>query len=1486
MSEWHVLDLGGDPTPGDPGRVRELAGRLRHQTTLIDHNVGRLRTAANGSGELHMEGDYAPKFREALAELPGELAKLGKAYQGCEGALSAYAECLEGAKAKAGTALRQGNEAFDRHEGALRELRALLPPDRQATFTTGLGPNNSLVEAAIADLDEGAKTQARAAALRARNAEGDRERARRLAQEAARLRGDGENRCAKDIRDALNRSGIKDKPWWKKAWDTVSKPFRSWDDFVNLCRTVALVAGVVALFISGPIGLALVAIALVAGAIIFADTLSKFARGEAGLGSLALDALGLIPGARGVLSVARLGRGALVMARGIGPASRALGGTLRNAGVRIAGGARAALKNTRQFARDFKCRFTELDPIDMASGEMILRQTDFTLPGLLDFALDRTYLSSYRVGRWFGPSWSSTVDQRLEVDPDGVCMVAPDGVLLAFPHPNDGETVVASEGPRFRLSRTDSGGYMVLDPETGRTSHFARLLGGPGLLPLAAITDRNGNRVEFSYGPDGVLTEIEHSGGYRLLVDTWDGLITGFRLRRPDSAALALISYAYDGRANLTEIINSSGTPLRFDYDTDGRMVQWTDRNGSEYRYTYDTLGRCIRTTGSAGCLNGTIRYEDGVTVETNSLGHDKTYHFNTSRQVERIVDPLGGVTTMTWDRYDRQLSTTDPLGRTTRQVRDDDGNVTAIILPDGSRFTAAYNALGLPVIVTDPDGAAWQYTYDSHGNLLTVTDPMGAVTSYTYDGRGHITSATDALGGVHRVESNPAGLPIAVTDPLAATTYYGYDAAGRVITITDPAGGVSRLSWTIEGKLASRTRPDTQAEHWSYDGEGNLVQYTDSLGQVTRSEIGHFDLLTARVDPDGSHLKFGYDTELRLAAVTNPQGLVWRYEYDPAGNLIRETDFNGRELHYAQDAAGQLIVRTNGAGQTITFVRDLLGNVRERQSAGSVATFDYDGAGRLLRTANADAEITFTRDALGRILAETCNGRTITSSFDKLGRRVRRSTPSGAESVWEYDGCGQPIALHTAGQTIRFGYDNAGREVERRLGDNVMLTQTWDTSHRLLSQALTAATRDPAAPRPAGEQQSMIQRRDYQYRADGYLTGIVDQLSGPRAFNLDPAGRVTAVQGQGWTERYAYDSAGNIISATWPTDDTETIGERVYAGTLIRRAGNVRYQHDAQGRVIMHQRKRLTAKPLTWHYTWDADDRLTDVTTPDGQRWCYRYDPLGRRVAKQRIEGDRVAEQVEFTWDGVVLAEQTQSTGKVTTWDWEPDSFRPVTQTERTALSDAPQRWIDEQFYSIITDLIGTPSELVDPHGTIAWHSRTTLLGTLLSSSATTAHIPLRFPGQYHDPETGLNYNYHRYYDPATGRYNTADPLGLTPSPNPHTYVQNPTRLVDPLGLMSCVVDAVISETIAARGNITSVHSLNANQALAAAERWLGPGYREMGKPGSGVYRNSEGTRQFRMDNNSLLGNHAPHVPHVHLETYLPGAKYPMTNNHIPLVE
>ncbi|WP_228985386.1 RHS repeat-associated core domain-containing protein, partial [Streptomyces sp. DH12] len=89
----------------------------------------------------------------------------------------------------------------------------------------------------------------------------------------------------------------------------------------------------------------------------------------------------------------------------------------------------------------------------------------------------------------------------------------------------------------------------------------------------------------------------------------------------------------------------------------------------------------------------------------------------------------------------------------------------------------------------------------------------------------------------------------------------------------------------------------------------------------------------------------------------------------------------------------------------------------------------------------------------------------------------------------------------------------------------------------------------------------------------------------------------------------------------------------------------------------------------------------------------------------------------------------------------------------------------MDEQFYGIVTDLVGTPTELVGESGEVAWSARTTVWGAAVDGHRTGgAHCPLRFPGQYSDPETALAYNYHRHYDPETGRYVSQDPLGLAP--------------------------------------------------------------------------------------------------------------------------
>jgi RHS repeat-associated protein len=61
-----------------------------------------------------------------------------------------------------------------------------------------------------------------------------------------------------------------------------------------------------------------------------------------------------------------------------------------------------------------------------------------------------------------------------------------------------------------------------------------------------------------------------------------------------------------------------------------------------------------------------------------------------------------------------------------------------------------------------------------------------------------------------------------------------------------------------------------------------------------------------------------------------------------------------------------------------------------------------------------------------------------------------------------------------------------------------------------------------------------------------------------------------------------------------------------------------------------------------------------------------------------------------------------------------------------------------------------------------------------------------LRFPGQYYQAETGLNYNWNRDYDPlGGGRYIESDPIGLRAGVNTYSYGSaNPLTDIDPMGL------------------------------------------------------------------------------------------------------
>lgn len=1322
---------------GKPAAIRESAKHLTDFQGAFDRVGQGMRALDSG----HWKGQAAEAFRAKFAMHPTHWLHASDACEAAAGALNRYAETVEWAQ-------QQAQQAVDLYKTAVKAAK-----DAHDAYATKVDAYNAVAKAGD---DPGPKPQEPVDVGKA-----DGKRAHEILNEARKQRDEAADTAAKALAAALAHApkeprgrdralaGITDY-YGGQAVELnhfVGGVVKGTAGLVNFTRGLnpidpynlthpAEYEQNVATTLAGLVSTAAHPDRIVSGlAATFKDDASE------GAGRFLPDLLGT----KGSLSALRIAEGAAESAVKAGSrrAAREAAETEGSAAARSCG--------------ERTCR---TDPVDMATGRMVLPQTDLLLPGSLPFAFTRTFESSYRTGRWFGPAWASTVDQRLEIDEQGVILVREDGSLLTYPHPaGTGAPVLPDHGQRWPLALETDGGYTVTDPETGHVRHFT----DTGCI--AQIDDRNGAWITFAHDDAGTPTGMSHSGGYELRLTSSGGRITALAL----ADGTQILSYGYtDG--HLTHVVNSSGLPLRFGYDDLGRITSWTDTNHRRFDYTYDDRHRCVAQSGTSGHLNVRFTYGDGVTTLTDSHGHITRFLVDGRARITSEIDPVGATTRYTHDEYNRLLTRTDPLGNTCAFTYDEQGRLITITRPDGRTTRAEYNAMGLPTLVVQPDGRTASATYDSRGNRISAISPEGATTHFAYDTRGNPASVTDALGRTSTVRCNAAGLLLEATDPTGARTTIVRDSLGRPTAITDPLGRTNRMAWSVEGRLIGQEYADGTAESWTYDGEGNCIRHTDPCGATTRFTYGEFDLLIARTDPDGARYSFAHDTELRLTEVINPQGMSWTYAYDAVGRISGERDFDGRTVAYAYDAAGRLATRTNAVGCPTTFTYNSLSQLLQKETKDGLTTYRYDEFDQLAEAVTPQGVVlTRQRDSDGRLLTETVDGRGVSYTYDPLGRRISRTTSSGARSEWTYDSVGRPGSLVASGRTITFERDPSGRELTRTFAGVWTLTHEYDLLGRVTSQHVR------------GEDGRTLQRRGYSYRADSHLIALDDALAGLRTFTLDAGARVTAVDATNWAERYTYDDAGNQTSGTWPTrhPGAEAQGERAYDGTRISRAGSVHYAYDALGRTVMRRRTRLSRKAETWRYTWDAEDRMSGVTTPDGTVWQYRYDALSRRTAKQRLAPTgEVVEEVLFTWDGSTLCEE--SSGPLTL-TWTHDGLHPVTQVERVLGTT------DDRFFAIVTDLIGTPRELVDESGSVAWRARSTLWGSTTWTRDAAAYTPLRFPGQYFDPETGLHHNYFRTYDPETARFLSPDPLGLAPAFNPAAYVHNPHTWSDPLGLKAC---------------------------------------------------------------------------------------------------
>lgn len=110
-------------------------------------------------------------------------------------------------------------------------------------------------------------------------------------------------------------------------------------------------------------------------------------------------------------------------------------------------------------------------------------------------------------------------------------------------------------------------------------------------------------------------------------------------------------------------------------------------------------------------------------------------------------------------------------------------------------------------------------------------------------------------------------------------------------------------------------------------------------------------------------------------------------------------------------------------------------------------------------------------------------------------------------------------------------------------------------------------------------------------------------------------------------------------------------------------------------------------------------------------------------------------------------------------------------------------------EIYYVQDDHLGTPQMLHDENGIVVWRADYAPFGQVNIDDdpdldGRSIDLPIRFPGQYADSESGLHYNYFRDYDPGVGRYNQSDPIGLRGGLNTYGYAyQDPLRHADPDG-------------------------------------------------------------------------------------------------------
>lgn len=857
---------------------------------------------------------------------------------------------------------------------------------------------------------------------------------------------------------------------------------------------------------------------------------------------------------------------------------------------------------------------------------------------------------------------------------------------------------------------------------------------GDGSFKLVA----NGSRVTMNFDSAGNLTKVTDRNGVGFSY-TYEPAASssGQRVASAIDAVGRVTNYSYDGADRITAITDSANRQVKYGYDTAGRLTSSLDALGQETRYDYDGSGRLCRITtsrgvtldityDSAGKVASVSRYE-----QVNAGGQKQTTSFAFASGSTVVTNPLGKKWTHTIDTQGRVTKVVDPLGVTKNRTWTSNSMIASAWEADASAITS--------------------FSYDTNNNPSKVSLPTGASSSAVYSA-GSCGEATTA--------GTATDLQQCGTDDAGNTQAYTYDSAGNQLTATDTkAKGGASVS-------------KTYAKPGSTDVNTNCSRFAGQLCSVTNGK--------------GNTTRFLYDDNGNLTKITPPTPLgAVTYTYDSLGRMTFVSKGTGASNSYEYDANDRFVQATYGAtnaGPETTQLRvfDADGNLHGIDSQ----VFDFDGQNRLEKTTNEAGETRWVgRDAAGNINVIADVGNVMTNYTYNAANQV-------TSAAWHGVNCPLDGASNSnlPSGCVKFGYDGNGRLSSMVYPGNVTTTPTWDKAGR---QTGVKTVRGGTSPQTILDQ-------SYGYATASGADRFGVQTLTDRTGDFVPAGAVTT---------YGYDSLNRVISAVEKTTAGATNASWVYA---YDKDGN-RITANASGPGVGGANNVLAANRSVDHnhadeltvingsgagLGWDANgDETANPGWLDGSvaaRSDVRTSSAGDVTQWTRSDTSQVfnftsaqvlptgprnltwAHEVSYTWNPVGLESYTSPNGQ-----GQVKLFTlPNGQTLGYQVNGTMEYLHKDRLGSVVamtTDAGGKDAYYrYDPYGMPRSYYRW--------SDAAKANI-LMYTGAPRDFSTGLVRMGARWYDPAIGRFTTADPSGQ--EQNPYLYAAgNPINSVDPQGL------------------------------------------------------------------------------------------------------